>query len=189
MSRVAAARRQRGLWGQSNHRQHLVSQPDLEAQAEAENETAAPGSARASLSLRNLRHAMSTRMALPANVPSSGYEFMRMDYGVDLQDISALTTFHTGRITAQLLAREPHRLMHVLRCRQINNNLPPNLTRSQLPTSPPPTPTHTPSQTQPISHNSLKPHQPSIPIPTPLQTPASQLLSATPFPSLLSEPT
>lgn len=51
MSRVAAARRQRGLWGQSNHRQHLVSQPDLEAQAEAENEAAAPGSARASSSL------------------------------------------------------------------------------------------------------------------------------------------
>ena len=58
------------------------------------------------------------KIAVPASDPSSGYESMRIDNGFDLLDISALTTFHSGRTTAQLLSREPLRLAHVLRCRQ-----------------------------------------------------------------------
>lgn len=32
---------------------------------------------------------------------------MRIDYGFDLLDMSALTTYHSGRLIAQLLSREP----------------------------------------------------------------------------------
>ena len=116
MSRAAAARKQRG-WGQHNRRQYP---PSLEDQGEAESEAAASGSARADLSSRQrcLMSVTRTKTVVPASVPSSGYESMRIDYGFDLLDISALTTFHSGRITAQLLSREPLRLLHVLRYRQ-----------------------------------------------------------------------
>lgn len=120
MSRVAAARRQKGFWGQHNRRQYPASRPGLKVRAEAENEAAASGpvGVHSDAQQRGLMPVMSTRMAVPASVPCSGYEAMRMDYGFDLLDLSALTTFHTGRITAQLLSREPFRLAHVLRCRQ-----------------------------------------------------------------------
>lgn len=112
MSRAAAARKQRG-WGQHNRRQYP---PNLEEQGEA----AASGSARAEFNSRQrgLTSVTRARTAVPASVPSSGYESMRIDYGFDLLDLSALTTFHSGRITAQLLSREPLRLLHVLRHRQ-----------------------------------------------------------------------
>ena len=120
MSRAAAARRQRGFWGQHNCRQHPVSQPAFKGQAEAEIEVAISDSARAH-SIAQQRYLISVtkaRMSIPASVPSSGYISMRIDYGFDLLDLSALTTFHTGRITAQLLSRDPSCLAHVLRCRQ-----------------------------------------------------------------------
>ena len=120
MSRVAAARRQGGVWGQHNRRQFPTSGPDLEQHAEAKDEAAAVGSTQADSysQQRGLMLATRARMVVPVSVPSSGYESMRIYYGFDLLDLSALTTFHTGRITAQLLSREPFRLPHVLRCRQ-----------------------------------------------------------------------
>ena len=116
MSRAAAARKQR-RWGQQNHRQYP---PNLHEQGEADSEAAASGSARADANSRQrgLESVTRTRTAVPASIPSSGYESMRIHYGFDLLDISALTTFHSGRITAQLLSREPLRLLHVLRYRQ-----------------------------------------------------------------------
>ena len=123
MSRAAAARRQRRCWGQKNRLQYpfvSVPRPDLEEQAEVEDEVATSGAVRADSDSqqRDLMPVRRARMAVPASVPSSGYESMRIDYGFDLLDISALTTFHSGRITAQLLAKEPFRLVHILRCRQ-----------------------------------------------------------------------
>lgn len=120
MSRAAAARRQRGFWGQHNCRQYPVSGSVLKGRAEAEIEAATSDSAPAhsNAQQRSLVPVTRARIVIPASVPSSGYESMRIDYGFDLLDLSALTTFHTGRITAQLLSREPSRLVHVLRCRQ-----------------------------------------------------------------------
>lgn len=120
MSRAAAARRQRGTWGNRNRGQYPVSRPDLEEEANVEKKAAASGSVRmdSNSQQQGLKPVTRIRMAMPRSVPSSGYERMRMGYGFDLMDISALTTFHTGRITAQVLSREPHRLAHVLRCRQ-----------------------------------------------------------------------
>ena len=121
MSRVAAARKRQGNWGQLNRRQYPVSQLDLEGrQAEAGEQAAASISCREVLvhQQQGMITVTKARMAVPASVPSSGYESMRIIYGFDLLDVSALTTFHTGRVTTQLLSREPHRLAHVLRYRQ-----------------------------------------------------------------------
>lgn len=123
MSRAAAARKQRGFWGQHNRRQYPVSRPEFEEQAEqaeAVNEATASGSVPVDSSLRQqgLMAVTGPRMSIPANVPSSGYESMRIDYGFDLLDLAALTAFHTGRVTGQLLSSEPLRLAHILRCRQ-----------------------------------------------------------------------
>ena len=120
MSRVAAARKQQRNWGQLNRRQYPVSRLSLEEQAKAGAEAAASISSRegSGHQQQGLIPVLKARMAVPASVPSSGYESMRISYGFDLLDVSALTTFHTGRITAQLLSREPHRLTHILRYRQ-----------------------------------------------------------------------
>ncbi len=120
MSRAAAARRQKGSWGKHNLGQYPVSCLDLEDEEKQGDDAAASGSAREGSSLGQQGHppAMTAKMTVPANVPSSGYESMRIDHGFDLLDVSALTTFHSGRITARLLSREPFRLAHVLQYRQ-----------------------------------------------------------------------
>ena len=43
---------------------------------------------------------------------------MMLKYGFDIRDLSSLTTFHVGRLTAQALTIEPHRLINILQCRQ-----------------------------------------------------------------------
>ena len=120
MSRVAAARRQTGTWGRQNRRQYPVSRLDAEEHSEAEDEASAATSARADSSQQRqgLVPMTKARTAVPASFPSSGYESMRVNYGFDILDVSALTTFQAGRVTAQLLSRTPLRLAHVLRCRQ-----------------------------------------------------------------------
>lgn len=120
MSRAAAARRRRGLWGQQNRRQYPVSFPAVQEPTGAENEAAASSSEQAGSGSPQLAitQMAKPRMVIPASVPSSGYESMRIDYGFDLLDMSALTTYHSGRLIAQLLSREPLRLVHILRCPQ-----------------------------------------------------------------------
>ena len=117
MEKVAAARRKTGTWGQHNRRQYPISYLDLEKQAEAEREVATSTSARPDLNHQQQGRIQmfEARTAVPPNLSSSGYESMRIKYGFDLLDVSALTTFHTGRITAQLLSREPLRLATILR--------------------------------------------------------------------------
>ena len=120
MSRVAADRRQKGNRGQQNRRQYPISRPELERQAEAANDAAATGAIRTHSSSRqpDVPSIEMVRPAVPASIPSSGYELMRIKYGFDLLDVSALTSFQTGRITAQLLFRDPFLLAQVLQCRQ-----------------------------------------------------------------------
>jgi len=43
---------------------------------------------------------------------------MRIQYDFDVLDLSALTSFHAGRATAQALMHDPSRLIDVLRCKQ-----------------------------------------------------------------------
>lgn len=116
MSRVAADRRQKGNWGQQNRGQYPISRPELEHQAEEENDAATTGAIRTDSKALPSKETVSP--TVPASIPSSGYELMRIKYGFDLLDVSALTSFQTGRITAQLLFREPFRLAQVLQCRQ-----------------------------------------------------------------------
>ena len=55
---------------------------------------------------------------IPAPLPSTGYELMRIRFNFDVLDLSALTTFHVGRATAKALSLQPARLLDVLRCKQ-----------------------------------------------------------------------
>ena len=55
---------------------------------------------------------------IPPNLPSVGYECMRVQYDFDILDLSALTCFHTCRATSYALLRDPTRLVEVLRCKQ-----------------------------------------------------------------------
>lgn len=49
---------------------------------------------------------------------STGYEAIRIEQDFDILDLSALTTFSTGRVTAHVLKRRPYLLPEVLSCRQ-----------------------------------------------------------------------
>lgn len=62
-------------------------------------------------------HASLQRPNIPANMPLTGYEAMRMKSNVDILDLSALTTYHVSRITAQQLATKPSYLINILRHR------------------------------------------------------------------------
>lgn len=59
-----------------------------------------------------------SRNYVPLPLPSSKYELMRIQYGLDFVDLSALTTFHIGRTTARVLHNAPDCLQDVLKCRQ-----------------------------------------------------------------------
>ena len=120
MSRVAAARRQTRSWGQHNLRQYPESQIDLQGEEERKFEAAAPISANGDPGApqQGLDAAELPKVWIPPNIRSSGYESMKINYGFDPLDVSALTTFHSGRITSQLLFQNPARLAHVLRQRQ-----------------------------------------------------------------------
>lgn len=120
MSRVAAIRRRGGSWGQHNRRQYPVFQRGSEGQAAVKDDSPASRSISAVSSPQEQvsTPAKMARMVIPPTISSTGYESMRIDYGFDLLDVSALITFHTGRVTARLLSSEPFRLIHVLRCRQ-----------------------------------------------------------------------
>ena len=56
--------------------------------------------------------------SMPSNMATTGYEKLRMQCNFDLLDLSAMTTFHVGRITAQALSNKPLRLIDVLQFRQ-----------------------------------------------------------------------
>ena len=55
---------------------------------------------------------------IPMSMPNKGYDSMRVRYGFDILDLSSLTAFHVGRVTAQALTIEPSRLIGILQCQQ-----------------------------------------------------------------------
>ena len=63
----------------------------------------------------HLRHQVSS---IPASLSSTGYEAVRSQYDFDILDLSALTGFHTGPLTAKALSDNPSRLIDILHCRQ-----------------------------------------------------------------------
>lgn len=63
---------------------------------------------------------LETITPIAPNMPSVGYEMMRIQCNFDLLDLSAMTTFHVGRITSRALVEEPQRLVDVLQCRQFS---------------------------------------------------------------------
>ena len=55
---------------------------------------------------------------IPPSMPSKDYEMMRIESDFDLLDLSAMTTFHVGRITTMSLFNNPAQLAGVIQCRQ-----------------------------------------------------------------------
>ncbi len=137
MSKTAAARRQQGKHGKTNLRQYPiflgqsrsnptlpVSDPKAPEGPHGKSDTAtAKGGASSRPPEADFRgnHFSSSLLlsrTIPASLPSVGYESMRIQYDFDVLDLSALTSFHAGRATAQALMHDPSRLIDVLRCKQ-----------------------------------------------------------------------
>ncbi|OCL12160.1 hypothetical protein AOQ84DRAFT_420790 [Glonium stellatum] len=55
---------------------------------------------------------------IPAHPSSKGFELMRIEYGVDILDLSGLITIHVGRTAAQILASDRALLARLLQCKQ-----------------------------------------------------------------------
>jgi hypothetical protein len=49
-------------------------------------------------------------------LPYMGYKKMRIQYNIDLLDLSALTSFHVCHATVRVLSRQPLHLIDALRC-------------------------------------------------------------------------
>ena len=146
MSRAALARRQRGNYGKHNLRQYPVILSGTETPAEPGSkpvpQSAQPEDTRTTLGEPDILDAAPVepiaghesfnfnahgsglgvqdmqRQVFPAGLSATGYESMRIRYGFDILDLSALTTFHVGRATAKALSLQPSRLIDVLRCKQ-----------------------------------------------------------------------
>ncbi|KAI4246888.1 MAG: hypothetical protein LQ352_006276 [Teloschistes flavicans] len=55
---------------------------------------------------------------IPKNLSSTGYEAVRIRYDFDVLALSALTSIHVGRATAEPLHDRPPRLSEILRCKK-----------------------------------------------------------------------
>lgn len=106
MSRAAAKRRTRGGYGQVNKLQYPMSvvQRDANDQSHAQKNVHAG-------------HA-STPVRVVRSPSCTGYEQLRIRYGVDLLDLSALTNFHVSQGTVTSLSQAPSLLRHIVRSRQ-----------------------------------------------------------------------
>ncbi len=51
---------------------------------------------------------------IPSKPSSKGYELLRAHYGVDIDDLSMLTTFHVGRATVRALSKDLCQLRNLL---------------------------------------------------------------------------
>lgn len=143
MSRVAAVRRQKGSCGKKNLRQNPNFE-SIETTATQENISSQKGKqcqqssnalpdddadlklpfldqspfSDSSSEHSHLTLSSSEYQSIPASLSSTGYEALRIQHDCDLLDLSALTTFHVSRVTAQILSEQPSKLKDVLRCRQ-----------------------------------------------------------------------
>ncbi len=147
MSKAAAARKLRGDWGKKNTaRREAVIVPSAQAIPERSlklseksnvdcglasppasvsssndglDTTHRPTNLRLDYDRRILNQYQSSGCAIiPPKMASTGYELLRMESDFDVLDLSALTTFHVGRITGTTLHTSPMLLKDVLQCRQ-----------------------------------------------------------------------
>ena len=136
MSKAAAARKQRGNWGKVNLGQGVVidstqvgenlqrkpahqvkpqnSRPDSGLD-HIQRERTSPQNPKPS---KTSQGDLGVTPFIPRNMSCTDYELMRMTYDFDLLDLSAMTTFHVGRITTQTLLKDPASLAKVLKCKQ-----------------------------------------------------------------------
>ncbi|KAJ3473916.1 hypothetical protein NLG97_g10073 [Lecanicillium saksenae] len=98
MSKAAAKRKERGGYGQFNRLQYPASMCQPKS---GENSLKTPYWA-----------------TIPRSPSCTGYERLRIQYGVDLLDLSALTNFHVSQGTVVSLANGPSLLKHIVRSRQ-----------------------------------------------------------------------
>ena len=55
---------------------------------------------------------------IPSSLPHTSYELLSMKYGINILDLSNLTTFHVGRATRKALLADPSQVVHLLRYNQ-----------------------------------------------------------------------
>ena len=148
MSKAAAARKKRGNWGKTNIGQSVITLPTAQQSlrqvsrpvpsSDRDNGLVTPPGSVSSSDGSDLdtgdlhvnrgpkhgeeaatpEHAMVRVTAIPPKMSCTGYETLRMQSNFDILDLSALTTFHVGRITTETLYESPLLLVDVLQCRQ-----------------------------------------------------------------------
>lgn len=146
MAKAAAARKQKGNYGKFNLLQRPPQEIDATGASNGQSDrNDMPRHEAQRVTVRNLEqitqtitiesdpsqsaaatsavptfseHASLQRPTIPASMPLTGYEAMRAQSNVDILDLSALTTYHVSRITAQQLATKPSYLINILRHRQ-----------------------------------------------------------------------
>ena len=106
MKAVGISRRQRGNYGQYNLRQYPVY---IDSQQQTTGTYNDP--------LKAVQEVASTN-AIPAHLPSKGFELMKIEYGVDILDLSGLITIHVGRAAARILSSDRALLVRLLQCKQ-----------------------------------------------------------------------
>ena len=135
MVKVAVSRREKGKNGKTNLGQLPVFSdekydPNFRAPisslcSDNDERTATPKGVVTKEISRMNRHATSCEdpdswqpaSIIPASLSSKGYESLRARHDFDILNLSALTSFYTARVTAQLLTREPSLLANILDCR------------------------------------------------------------------------
>jgi hypothetical protein len=106
MKAVGISRRQRGNYGQYNLRQYPVY---IDSQQQTIGTYNDPPKAVQEIAWTN---------AIPAQLSSKGFELMKIEYGVDILDLSGLITIHVGRAAARILSSDRALLVRLLRCKQ-----------------------------------------------------------------------
>jgi len=106
MKAVGISRRQRGNYGQYNLRQYPVYIDSRQQTIDTYND---PPKAVQEIAWIN---------TIPAQLSSKGFELMKIEYGVDILDLSGLITIHVGRAAARILSSDRALLVRLLRCKQ-----------------------------------------------------------------------
>ena len=137
MSRVAATRKQKGDYGKHNlrqypilveaaernesdvnHYQRSIDLPWCQAKDLHDGQLDEIQCASAKNESQDPVRLLIPPEVIPASISYKGYDSMRVIYGFDILDLSSLTSFHCGRLTAQALTVQPSRLASILRCQQ-----------------------------------------------------------------------
>lgn len=108
----------------ADHRRHAyrsagrtTSSSEGDSEAEASSQHGRPTSGYSGTGW-NPKQDLTGGYKVPLPMASTGYEMLRVQCDFDILDLSALTTFHVGRITTEGLYASPKSLIDVLRCRQ-----------------------------------------------------------------------